>query len=173
ISTTLTIDPDSLRLTASHFFTLPWDPRATDGSRWQAGGAVIARIAPMEYIIAGTGVVIKFESYDEIEDTRTLGEDGFLANGTTPTAESSAPNSPTTSSITNLQPTFSVSQPISKGFCNSSHSTERIGILSCDEVDTRMRRIRRLSGDETHQGRHVRISPDDFTILHVKLYRYR
>lgn len=153
VSTTLNIDADSLRLTASHFFTLPWDSRATDGTRWPAGGAVIARIAPLEYIIAGTGVVIKFEGYDEIGDKRTLGEDGFLATGIEKQEER---------------------ERLSKKGINqiSKEATERIGILYCDEVDTQLRRIRRLSGDETHQGRHVRISPDDFTILHVKLYPY-
>ncbi len=166
ISTTLTMDADSLHLTASHFFTLPWDPRATDGSRWPAGGAVIARIAPLEYIIAGTGVVIKFEGHNEIADKRTLGEDGFLADGKTSPAEPSITNSQTSSPIADSQAT-------SKRLRESPTTIERIGILSCDEVDTRMQRIRRLSGDETHQGRHVRISPDDFTILHVKLYRYQ
>ena len=29
-----------------------------------------------------------------------------------------------------------------------------------------------LNGDETHQGRHVRIGVDDFKILHVTLYPY-
>lgn len=140
---------DSLQITASHFFTLPWDPRATDGSEWPAGGAVIIRIAPMEYIIAGTGVVIKFEAINEMADKRTLGEDGFLATGVSK-AETKSPST-----------------------ANYSTTDKRIGILYCDEVDPALKRIRRLSGDETHQGRHVRISPDDFSILHVKLYSYR
>jgi hypothetical protein len=32
--------------------------------------------------------------------------------------------------------------------------------------------LRRLNGDQTHQGRHVRIGVDEFKILHVKLYTY-
>jgi beta-galactosidase GanA len=32
---------------------------------------------------------------------------------------------------------------------------------------------RLLNGDESHQGRHVRLEPDDFTLQRVKLYRYR
>jgi beta-galactosidase GanA len=32
---------------------------------------------------------------------------------------------------------------------------------------------RRLNGDETHQGRHVRLPPDAFSLQRVKLYRYR
>jgi hypothetical protein len=32
---------------------------------------------------------------------------------------------------------------------------------------------RRLNGDQTHQGRHVRLPPREFTIQRVRLYRYR
>jgi beta-galactosidase GanA len=32
---------------------------------------------------------------------------------------------------------------------------------------------RRLNGDQTHQGRHVRLPPDAFGIQRVRLYRYR
>lgn len=32
---------------------------------------------------------------------------------------------------------------------------------------------RALNGDQTHQGRHVRLPPDQFQIQRVKLYRYR
>jgi beta-galactosidase GanA len=31
---------------------------------------------------------------------------------------------------------------------------------------------RRLNGDQTHQGRHVRLPPGDYTIQKIKLYRY-
>ena len=30
-----------------------------------------------------------------------------------------------------------------------------------------------LNGDQTHQGRHIRLEPNDFSIQRVKLYRYR
>jgi beta-galactosidase GanA len=30
-----------------------------------------------------------------------------------------------------------------------------------------------LNGDQTHQGRHIRLPPGKFDILRVKLYRYR
>ena len=33
--------------------------------------------------------------------------------------------------------------------------------------------LRWLNGDQTHQGRHVRLEPGRFTIQRVKLYRYR
>ncbi len=32
---------------------------------------------------------------------------------------------------------------------------------------------RTLNGDQTHQGRHIRLGPDQFQIQRVKLYRYR
>ena len=134
---------DGLSVKSSHFFTLPWDPRASDGSTWPAGGAVIARIAPMEYLVAGTGIVCVFENEGELTDELTLGEDGFLADGE------------------------------SRKEVRKEAGAERVGILSCDVVNPDLCYVKRLSGDETHQGRHVRISPDDFTILHVKLYRYR
>jgi beta-galactosidase GanA len=30
-----------------------------------------------------------------------------------------------------------------------------------------------LNGDQTHQGRHIRLAPDQFQIQRVKFYRYR
>ena len=51
-----------------------------------------------------------------------------------------------------------------------------IGILNCEEgryVDGKWQHIRWLNGDQTHQGRHVRLEPARFTLQHVKLYRYR
>jgi beta-galactosidase GanA len=32
---------------------------------------------------------------------------------------------------------------------------------------------RRLNGDQTHQGRHIRLPPGQFQIQKVRLYRYR
>jgi len=34
-------------------------------------------------------------------------------------------------------------------------------------------RRRLLNGDETHQGRHIRLAPDGFSVQQVRLYRYR
>ncbi len=50
-----------------------------------------------------------------------------------------------------------------------------VGILSIDEgtfVDGQWVTGRRLNGDEDHQGRHLRLVPDEFSIQRVKLYRY-
>ena len=53
----------------------------------------------------------------------------------------------------------------------------RLGIGFVDEVrvapDGSLESVRRLGGDQSHQGRHARIGVDDYSILHVKLYRYR
>lgn len=52
----------------------------------------------------------------------------------------------------------------------------QIGILACAEgryEDGAWRHLRWLNGDQTHQGRHVRLEPGRFTLQHVKLYRYR
>ena len=52
---------------------------------------------------------------------------------------------------------------------------QRIGLAKCEEVeivDGKQRVIRHLNGDQTHQGRHVRIPVGAFQIQHFKLYRY-
>ncbi|MBO5296578.1 MAG: DUF5597 domain-containing protein [Candidatus Homeothermus sp.] len=138
---------DGLKITANHYFTLPWDPRATDGSEWMPVGGVIIRLAPDEYIIAGTGIVVKFENETESGVKRNLGEDGFLNAG----------------SDRNAAPSWGGGM--------------RAGLASVDEVavnpDGTLRFVRRYNGDETHQGRHVRIGVDDFQVLHVKLYQYK
>ncbi len=139
------VETDGLKIISSHFFTLPWDSRATDGSIWPDGGGMVIKLGKEDYLIAGTGIVVKWESAEESSAEKKLGEDGFQLSGED--AEE-----------------------------NDWNGKERVGILSCDEVDINpdgtFKVIRRLNGDETHQGRHVRIGVDDFKALHVKLYRY-
>ncbi len=54
-----------------------------------------------------------------------------------------------------------------------------VGILSCEEgryddaADGGWQHLRWLNGDQTHQGRHVRLEPGRFTVQRVRLYRYR
>ncbi|MCQ2165738.1 MAG: DUF5597 domain-containing protein [Bacteroidales bacterium] len=51
----------------------------------------------------------------------------------------------------------------------------RIGIARCESVsitDGTMHVRRHLNGDQTHQGRHVRIPVGEFDIQHFRLYRY-
>ena len=146
---------DGMKITCRHNFTLPWDARATDGSTWPEGGGVIIRVSPNEYIVAGNGIVVEFEKENNQESNNiALGEDGFLQEG---------------NSLVENQ--------------NSRHNTStwtgksRVGLASVDEVkvnnDGSFDYIRRLNGDQTHQGRHVRISVGDYKTLLVKLYEYK
>ena len=143
---TVVYDGDT-RITLSHFFTLPWDSRTTDGSPWRDAGAIIFKLAPDEYILAGTGVVAKFEDISEQNDSVVRGEDGFAERGGGSDGE---------------QRTLS--------------SASRVGLDLVEEVcfspDGAMEKVRTFNGDETHQGRHARISVDDNKILHIKIYRY-
>ena len=144
------LEMDDLVLTCRHNFTLPWDPRATDGSTWSEGGGIIIRLNKNEYLIAGNGIVIEFAKQTEKamnEARKALGEDGFAEAGSAEKAKAQA----------------------WKG--------SRCGIGSVDEVkvneDGTFNYVRRLNGDQDHQGRHVRISVGDYKTLHVKLYEYK
>jgi hypothetical protein len=90
------------------------------GNAESVRGGIIIALAPDEFIIAGTGIVVTF-----------------------------AP--------------VGAGDPIA-------------GILSAQEgrvVNGRWRTVRWLNGDQTHQGRHIRLAPNEFTIQRVKVYRYR
>ena len=146
-----TLTWDNTLLICKHFFTLPWDPRATDGSVWPEGGGLIIRMAENKYLIAGSGIVVEFKSKEEaaLSTMQTkLGEDGFVLKG-------------------------EGGQAATVQWKNE----KRIGIGSVDEVsvnaDGSLNFIRRYNGDQDHQGRHARIGVDNFQILHVKLYEYR
>lgn len=52
----------------------------------------------------------------------------------------------------------------------------RIGLAKCESVkieDGELHIKRHLNGDQTHQGRHVRIPVGLFDIQHFRLYRYK
>lgn len=52
---------------------------------------------------------------------------------------------------------------------------DRIGLAKCEVVEIsagKMRTMRHLNGDQTHQGRHVRIPAGQFQMQHFRLYRY-
>ena len=140
-------------ITCRHNFTLPWDPRATDGSTWPEGGGIVIRLAPNEYLVAGNGIVVEWKTTTEKqqEQQQKLGEDGFLQAGSQPTAAKE----------------------------RSAHTTfrgKRLGIAFVDQVsvnaDGTFCFIRRDNGDQDHQGRHARIGVGEYKILHVKLYEY-
>ena len=143
------ITDDDVVMTCRHYFTLPWDARATDGSTWPEGGAVLIRLGKFDYLLAGSGVVIDFKTPSEKqrEEQKQLGEDGFAEAGNT--TKNSA------------FPTF-------KG--------KRLGLLSVDEVaignDGNLNYLRRHNGDQSHQGRHARIGVGEWKILHIQLYQY-
>ena len=144
------ITDDKTVIICRHYYTLPWDPRATDGSVWPEGGAVLMKLNNNDYLLAGTGVVVAFASaYEKAhEQQQVLGEDGFAAAGSQSSESSVA----------------------------SFFSGSRKGIASVDEVNIGehgdIRYLRRLNGDQDHQGRHVRIASGDWKILHVRLYDY-
>lgn len=143
------IDDNGVVMTCRHYFTLPWDARATNGSTWPEGGAMLIRLGKYDYLLAGSGVVIDFKTPTEKqqEEKKQLGEDGFAEAGgnTSPKAD--------------------------KHF----HG-KRLGLLSVDEVsiadDGTIQYLRRHNGDQTHQGRHARIGVGEWKILHIKLYEY-
>ncbi len=145
------IEDGDITMTCRHFFTLPWDPRATDGSKWKEGGGLIVRLAKNEYLVAGNGIVVVFQSKTEKQqaEEKKLGEDGFVDNGGEANNQKKA------------AATF-------KG--------KRIGIGYVDQVevdeDGNLQFVRRDNGDQDHQGRHARISCGENKILHVKLYEY-
>lgn len=149
---------DDLTITCRHNFTLPWDPRATDGSPWPEGGGILLKLAKDEYIVAGSGIVVEFAKSTEkqtADASKALGEDGFAQAGKDGEGTGKTGNKETL----------------------HTWSGSRCGIGFVDEVSVRpdgsLEYIRRLNGDQDHQGRHVRISVGEFRILHVKLYEYR
>ena len=139
-------------MTCRHYFTLPWDPRATNGSTWPEGGAMLLKLGKYDYLLAGSGVVVDFKTRSEKqqqEEQKKLGEDGFAEAGQG----------------------SSESRVLSSEF-----SGKRLGLLSVDEVcvgdNGQLQYLRRHNGDQSHQGRHARISVGDWKILHIRLYEY-
>ena len=145
------IDDDGVVMTCRHFFTLPWDPRATDGSVWPEGGAMLIRLGKYDYLLAGSGVVVDFKTPTENqqEQQKLLGEDGFAEAGNAPGQSSKA---------------------------GKRFHGKRLGLLSVDEVEVdsegKLKYLRRHNGDQSHQGRHARISVGDWKLLHIRLYEY-
>jgi hypothetical protein len=61
-------------------------------------------------------------------------------------------------------------------FKNLAEPDARIGILKTDEgrfYNNRWHIVRHLNGDQTHQGRHIRILKKDFLIQRFELYEYK
>lgn len=144
------INDGDVSLTCRHYFTLPWDARAKDGSAWPEGGGIIVKINKNEYLIAGSGIVVEFKTITEKqqEEKKTLGEDGFIDAG----------------------------NKMQQNNTSKTFKGQRIGIGYVDQVhideNGKSLYVRRDNGDQDHQGRHARISVDDYKILHVTLYKY-
>ncbi|MCR5131972.1 MAG: DUF5597 domain-containing protein [Prevotella sp.] len=144
-------------LTCRHAFTLPWDPRATDGSTWPEVGGVVIKLSADEYLLAGNGIVVEFATKNEqqYQQRKALGEDGFVQAG-----QSGSQNGDSKEAKSSAQ----------------RFSGKRLGIASIDQIsigaDGAFHFIRRDNGDQSHQGRHARISVGEYKILHVKLYQY-
>jgi hypothetical protein len=147
------IDDEGVVMTCRHYFTLPWDARAKDGSTWAEGGAMLIRLGKYDYLLAGCGVVVDFKTRTEKqqEQQKKLGEDGFAETGN------------------NQSSPFTIHR--------STFSGSRLGLLAVDEVTIdetgQMHYVRRHNGDQSHQGRHARISVDDWKLLHIQLYEYK
>src|SRR5678815_712847 len=110
--------PQQLRL-GNQVLYVGFDKPTNENERVLSGGLVIA-LGPDEYLFAGTGLTITFET---------------AGNG----------------------------DPL-------------VGLLAVDEgkyVEGQWVAGRRLNGDQTHQGRHVRLCAGKFGIQRVKVYRYR
>ncbi|MFI5188167.1 MAG: DUF5597 domain-containing protein, partial [Chitinophagales bacterium] len=105
------------RLTVKHEYTLGWSPDSKNDS-WPLSGCIVISVAPDEFYVAGTGVVVVFES---------------MADG------------------------------------------KKAGFISIDEgrfIHEKWIAGRRMNGDQDHQGRHVRIPINEYSIQHVKMYTY-
>ncbi|MCO6024548.1 DUF5597 domain-containing protein [Prevotella cerevisiae] len=146
------INDKDVVITASHYYTLPWDSRATDGSVWPESGGLIIKLGQYDYLIAGNGIVVTFQTLSEKkqEEEVKLGEDGFLDAGRS------------VKGLSSLHLKTFYGKRLGIGF------VDQVGL---DQQGT-IKFIRRDSGDQDHQGRHARISCDEFKILHVKLYKY-
>ncbi|WP_246236259.1 GH35 family beta-galactosidase [Flavobacterium ajazii] len=108
----------NFEFTFKHDYTLNW----SDGAKadvWPMSSAIIIEIAPDEFYIAGSGVVVTFKSLKS--------------------------------------------------------TALKVGILKTDQgkfENDVWKTVRHFNGDQTHQGRHLRISVGDYEIQKIKLYTY-
>jgi len=103
-------------ITVQHEYKLGWSPDAKNDT-WPLAGGLIISVAPDEFYVAGTGIVITF----------------------------------------------------------SPVNNKKSGFISVDEGRFENEKWipgRRMNGDQNHQGRHVRIPGNEYSIQHLKLYTY-
>lgn len=104
-------------MTVNHEYKLGWSAGAKNET-WPLAGGIIISVAPDEFYVAGTGIVITF---------------------------------------------------------TSKENNKKAGFISVDEGTFENEKWipgRRMNGDQDHQGRHVRIPGNEYSIQHVKLYTY-
>jgi hypothetical protein len=113
----MSFEMDGYRLVARHDLTLGWSDEA-QAEQWPHAGALVVRVAPETFFVAGTGVVLSFEATEK---------------------------------------------------------DKRAGIDEIYEghfVDGKWVPGRSMNGDQSHQGRHLRIPHRTWGIQRVRLYRY-
>ena len=113
-----TLEIGEYRFNIAHDYTFAWAKHAE--GPWPRVGGMIISVAPDEFFIAGSGIIVTFE--------------------TNPPGKAT------------------------------------VGIASIDEgkfVDGKWIAGRRLNGDQSHQGRHLRIATTDIGIQRIKLYTYK
>ena len=133
---------------------------------------MIIRLSADEYIVAGSGVVVEFK--DKSQTTvrqQDLGEDGFALKGNGKKQDEKTQKGRPAESLG----TSAMDKKRGEEQQRSAYSSPRyvgLGPVSeiCVDADGHWSPIRYLNGDQTHQGRHVRIGIDDYQILHVKVY---
>ncbi len=104
--------------TFKHDYTLNWSDGAKEAV-WPMTSAIIIEIAPDEFYISGSGIVVIFKPLKNKE--------------------------------------------LNAGILKTDQGIFENGVWKT---------IRHFNGDQTHQGRHLRIAVDDYEIQKVKLYSY-
>lgn len=130
------VTPDGIRLSVKHSYSLGWEPGAKD-TVWPEAACIILRLAPEDYMVIGSGVVITYSDANAGEQWKAGDSRIGLAK------------------CELLGPQLLSDQKLTK-------------LGKPDELKV----LRHLSGDQTHQGRHVRIPVGQFEIQHFRLYRY-
>ena len=98
-----------------------------------------------------------------------------LADGVLPADRPAGPPPPSGGLVLSTAPDEFIVGGTAVTVTFASSQARRIGILSAEEgrvVAGKWENIRWLSGDETHQGRHIRLPPGRFSLQRVRLYAY-
>lgn len=141
------LTPDSVRITIRHSLSLGWEPQAHD-SVWPEAACMILRLADDDYIVLGSDVVLTFT--DDAATKEWTPGDTRIGILSCQEVEINPNNLITDGNTTT---------------CNASSSNTNVN----DDIFVVKRH---LSGDQTHQGRHVRIPHGQFAIQRFRLYRY-